>query len=45
VLWSAWQWRAGRLRALASTWAHDPPPRGDGDDHGDEDGGAPGSVP
>ena len=24
VLWSAWQWRGARLRALAPTWAHDP---------------------
>jgi hypothetical protein len=24
VLWSAWQWRAARIRALAPTWAHDP---------------------
>jgi len=24
VLWSVWQWRAGRIRALAPTWAHDP---------------------
>jgi len=26
VLWSAWQWRAARIRALAPTWAHDPVP-------------------
>jgi len=26
VLWTAWQWRAARLRALAPTWAHDPAP-------------------
>jgi len=25
VLWSMWQWRAARIRALAPTWAHDPP--------------------
>ncbi len=24
VLWTIWQWRAARLRALAPTWAHDP---------------------
>ncbi len=24
VLWTTWQWRAARLRALAPTWAHDP---------------------
>ena len=24
VLWSVWQWRAARLRALAPSWAHDP---------------------
>lgn len=24
VLWSAWQWRAARIRALAPSWAHDP---------------------
>jgi hypothetical protein len=24
VLWSTWQWRAARIRALAPTWAHDP---------------------
>lgn len=24
VLWAVWQWRAGRLRRLAPTWAHDP---------------------
>lgn len=27
VLWTTWQWRAARLRALAPTWAHDPEPR------------------
>ena len=26
VLWSIWQWRAARIRALAHTWAHDPEP-------------------
>ncbi|GAA5034770.1 hypothetical protein GCM10025738_19880 [Microbacterium fluvii] len=26
VLWGIWQWRAGRIRALAPTWAHDPAP-------------------
>lgn len=26
VLWSLWQWRAVRVRALAPTWAHDPEP-------------------
>ena len=26
VLWSVWQWRAGRIRALAPSWAHDPEP-------------------
>lgn len=25
VLWSIWQWRAARIRALAPGWAHDPP--------------------
>ncbi|GAA1861181.1 hypothetical protein ACFQZV_00170 [Microbacterium koreense] len=24
VLWSMWQWRGARIRALAPTWAHDP---------------------
>ncbi|MGP3535901.1 hypothetical protein ACTU3I_13965 [Microbacterium sp. RD1] len=24
VLWSTWQWRGARIRALAPTWAHDP---------------------
>lgn len=27
VLWTTWQWRAARIRALAPTWAHDPEPR------------------
>lgn len=27
ALWTVWQWRAGRLRALAPTWAHDTPDR------------------
>lgn len=26
VLWSIWQWRGMRLRALAPTWAYDPEP-------------------
>jgi hypothetical protein len=26
VLWTMWQWRAARIRALAPTWAHDPDP-------------------
>lgn len=26
VLWSTWQWRGARIRALAPTWAHDPEP-------------------
>jgi hypothetical protein len=26
VLWTMWQWRAVRIRALAPTWAHDPDP-------------------
>lgn len=25
VLWGVWQWRGARLRALAPTWAYDPP--------------------
>lgn len=25
VLWSTWQWRAARIKAMASTWAYDPP--------------------
>lgn len=25
VLWATWQWRAARIRALAPTWAFDPP--------------------
>jgi hypothetical protein len=29
VLWSIWQWRASRIRALAPTWAHDPEPAAD----------------
>lgn len=28
VLWSTWQWRAARIRALAPSWAHDPQPAG-----------------
>ena len=24
VLWAIWQWRGARIRALASSWAHDP---------------------
>lgn len=35
VLWSTWQWRGARIRALAPTWAHD---RGTGED--DPDGAA-----
>ncbi len=26
ILWSLWQWRAARIRALAPTWAFDPEP-------------------
>ncbi len=26
VLWTVWQWRAARIRAMAPTWAHDPAP-------------------
>ena len=26
VLWSTWQWRAARIRALAPSWAYDPEP-------------------
>lgn len=26
LLWTTWQWRGARLRALAPTWAHDPEP-------------------
>jgi hypothetical protein len=26
VLWTTWQWRAARIRALAPTWAHDAEP-------------------
>lgn len=26
VLWTIWQWRAARIRALAPTWAYDPAP-------------------
>lgn len=26
VLWSIWQWRGARIRALAPSWAHDPEP-------------------
>jgi hypothetical protein len=25
MLWATWQWRAARIRALAPTWAYDPP--------------------
>ncbi|MFT4229138.1 MAG: hypothetical protein QM602_02490, partial [Microbacterium sp.] len=28
ALWSVWQWRAARVRALAPGWAHDPEPTG-----------------
>ncbi|MET0780906.1 MAG: hypothetical protein ABWZ16_05250 [Microbacterium sp.] len=24
VLWVTWQWRAGRIKAMAPSWAHDP---------------------
>lgn len=24
VLWTTWQWRAARIRALAPSWSHDP---------------------
>jgi hypothetical protein len=40
VLWSTWQWRGARIRALAPTWAHDPerdveaPPGADGERDG-----------
>lgn len=34
VLWSAWQWRAARIRALAPTWAHDPETRADPPEEG-----------
>ncbi|MGG7509271.1 hypothetical protein [Plantibacter sp. YIM 135249] len=35
-LWATWQWRGSRIKALAPTWAFDPPiPSGD-----DEDGTA-----
>lgn len=26
MLWVTWQWRAARIKALAHTWAYDPPP-------------------
>ncbi len=26
ALWTIWQWRAARIRAMAPTWAHDPAP-------------------
>lgn len=26
LLWTVWQWRGARIRALAPTWAHDPEP-------------------
>lgn len=29
VLWSTWQWRAARIRALAPGWAYDPPQAAD----------------
>ncbi|MDQ1129391.1 hypothetical protein [Microbacterium sp. SORGH_AS_0888] len=29
ALWATWQWRAGRIRALAPSWAHDPAPAAD----------------
>ncbi|MFT4215488.1 MAG: hypothetical protein QM622_12055 [Microbacterium sp.] len=32
VLWSVWQWRGARLRALAPTWAYDPEAAGPADD-------------
>jgi hypothetical protein len=28
VLWTIWQWRGARIRALAPTWAYDPEPAG-----------------
>ncbi len=31
LLWTTWQWRAARIRALAPTWAHDPDPAPDSD--------------
>jgi hypothetical protein len=24
VLWGTWKWRAGRIKAMAPSWAHDP---------------------
>lgn len=30
-LWAVWQWRASRIRALAPTWAYDPPPAPEAD--------------
>jgi hypothetical protein len=32
VLWAMWQWRAARIRAMAPTWAYDPPVPADSDD-------------
>ena len=32
LLWTTWQWRASRIRALAPTWAHDPEPASESDD-------------
>ncbi|MET0297381.1 MAG: hypothetical protein ABW024_08270 [Microbacterium sp.] len=29
LLWSTWQWRGARIRAMAPTWAHDPEPASD----------------
>lgn len=31
LLWSTWQWRAARIRALAPSWAYDPPAEDDTD--------------
>ncbi|WEG09407.1 hypothetical protein PU630_02225 [Microbacterium horticulturae] len=32
ALWTVWQWREARIRALAPTWAHDPAPAATPDD-------------
>ena len=40
MLWATWQWRAARIRALAPTWAYDPPAAAEPGTASDEGAGA-----
>ena len=44
LLWSTWQWRGARIKALAPTWAHDPELESDPEQHADH-GPASGTDP